>query len=339
MAGDVATANLFLYEKHKADRNELNLPNTLYSHESVLLGGKIYVFGGHMNSFVYALDYTKKRWEALAFTGAYIRRCRGHTATLVDDDVFIIGGLVQGFTRRAVLSFNFVFKDFDFVSLRGLGLGLSGLEMVGHVAEYFPRRREILIYGKELTLASTRCKLFGFYPSSSLLYMLQAKGHSPGDRKSFVSCAAGNAMFVYAGDRARGIFEHPGPAALFILLLYAKDLTWTKLSPSKVPFTARFASLSYVPGRLFLYGGRSSSNEVAALSFFDIQQKSWHNVQFSSDYSQANSSSWSCIVNTSSYVRLPNCHTTTYVSGKLLVIGGYSEDMYEYSTISETSAV
>ena len=329
MTEDVGSSTFFVWEKHTV-KGTSQLDDRVYNHRAVLIGDKIYVFGGHRKTYIYALDYRKRRWDIVTMDGALIRQCQFHTATLVDDSVHIIGGSVRGTPRVPVVRFDSVTNEMDTISLRGH----SRLVMDNHVAEYFPQLHEVLVYGRFKEKEDEANELLGYDPETAMCRSLNAKGKPPSLRIQMVSCPGKHSMYVFAGGRRVGT-RKVAASALYELKLVGTELNWSSLGKFQEP-TVRFSSLTHVHGRLFLYGGLARMGEAQDLRIFELGSTKWQKIWFTDEGEEQPEETKFLAVG--HRPQFPSCHTTTYASGRLLVVGGFKMPMAEFTSISAVTS-
>lgn len=100
------------------------LPEPRHSHTAVVHGDKMYVFGGLSKDFelndLWAFDFKKYRWEAIAATGTPPPPRAEHTAVVYDGAMYVFGGKARVFMND-MHRFDFARAEWSEVEYRGGG--------------------------------------------------------------------------------------------------------------------------------------------------------------------------------------------------------------------------
>ena len=240
------------------------LGRCIYGQHCVLVGGKILLYGGYgsgigtVNQF-YILDLSTRTWQDVSLPlGARSL----HSMNLVDDKVYIHGGGKAHFDQFDIVTS--ALEDIEERFDRNVSVQMT--TRWGNSMEFHERTNMLLMFG-----GNASHTVLAFNVESKKWKMLDAKGTPPLPRSRHSTCIAGDEMYIYGGMHEIGIGYFND---LFVLSILPHP-TWSMLIEHHG--VRRFgASISYVCGRLVIYGGKSSNGhlrESGGLTLFNPRSK------------------------------------------------------------------
>lgn len=317
--GDIANGNVF----HFRDRTVERTFRFVQYHTTVLLGRYILVFAG--SSTVYWFDHGIMKWAEATKRASLLYSCWGYSATLVNDFVYIVGGRVDLQDAEGSRPQEDVLR-FDTVALEMKTVEISGDDEYGmyvfHCAEYFDTRGEIILYG---SVNDRENSLRRLNPDTNECKTLHSKGKSPIGRRDILSCASKNKMFVLCGSA--GYRKNYSDSSIFVMTINGGNFTWSQLANQTKPYaTIQYSSINYVHGKVFVFGSTSDKVKTKHLRIYDIQKDIWSPVKYTKEKTPTDrrqADYW--IVGQAHPPKLPERLTSSYASGKLILVGKQGE--------------
>ena len=260
--------------KWKTEKTQYNeecqfLGRCVYGQSSALVGGKFFVYGGYAPGIgtidcFYILDLSTKKWQAIAWQLRAPLGTRSlHSMHLVDDKIYIHGGRVRGIHHFDIigLEVNEVKEKFT------AAVSPVMTERWGSSLEFHERSNTMLMFG-----GASSADVLSFDLDSKTWDVMVARGTPPQPRTRHTSCIVEDDMYIYGGmptGLGSGYFND-----LCVLSVWPRP-AWSKLIENHG--IGRFgASLTYVCGRLMIYGGRTPHGHVqgrAGLVVFNPRSK------------------------------------------------------------------
>lgn len=238
-------------------------------HTAVLIGSKIFVYGGYLlttTDALYSLDYTKKKWTRVDSRNKPVSRC-GHGAVLVDDRMLIMGGWSDGigFLEDSLYSFDICLQEWFHIDTSPTHLNPRYL-MDAH---YVEGTHEVLVFGGK-TNSYTFSDLTTLDPISNLWRAVKGRGKPPRARAQYSSCIAQNTLYVFGGEG--------GDLLRFqdLFIFDCKSRQWNSVEvKGKIPKPLFAASLTKVEDKLIMFGGYSLTGPVNDMYIYDIEKETW----------------------------------------------------------------
>ena len=242
---------------------------------ATLAGNKVYVTGRlldfdnkHFNLFV--LDLSVRRWRHMAVRGPF--GFVGHSVSLVNDALYVFGGWVGPATTarlsNEVYRFDMALEELMHVHAEG---SLRPRKIAHHSGCYVESLNQLVVFGGYTGNGYIK-DLFAFDVKSARWIAPKQKGELPEYGLSTMAfCAVGNNVYYYGGYNGNGVID-----GLYILNCTRRCFTWSLLKPPEgayKPFALKAATLSYVRGKLLLFGG--SYNLHHRVSVFDLDERKW----------------------------------------------------------------
>ena len=241
------------------------LNRCIYGQGCALVGKDVFIHGGYgsgmgTGDYFYVLDLVTKTWRAIhQVLGARSL----HSLRLVNDKIYIHGGGVRGMKRWDIVSSEVEDIEVEF----GTGLSWNVVKRWGDSLEFHERSSSLLMFGGDGSDA-----VVSFNVERRKWERIEAKGTPPRSRKRHSSCIVGDEMYVYGGMPTE---NHPGYYSDLFVFHVGPYPTWTRLVEEHR--VGRFgASISYVQGRLVIYGGKRKMHFLDAresLMVFDLRRK------------------------------------------------------------------
>ena len=230
-----------------------------YGNGSVLLGHRLFVFGGalgkHLHVSVFVCDLKSYKWSTLNPKSLYGRGSPQdqHLGTCFLHNEMLFAFVNEFNGRLKVYKLDSVLTDeWQRVKFKG-----SSYKKINATGAYHERREEaILCNGDDVHV---------FRVNGNQLQRQETKGTKPGTRVGHRCCMSPTVFFL-AGDTK--------PKKLDLFALTLDTLTWSKVrvkSTNVPPERYRF-SMSYVNGRIFVMGGYPVFNR---LDVFEIKESRW----------------------------------------------------------------
>lgn len=266
----------------------------------------------------YILDIHAHRWSSLMVPQGLDERPHfslfGHTATLMDDRIIFIGGIL-GLEGRdysdLIFSLDLASKEFSLVET--FGSSKRG-PIAFHSADMVSRKEDIIVYGgtqpnRDLDLHP----LFALNARSMKWRKLFWKGQLPPSRSSHGTCLVEDSLYIFGGVRADFAVLND----THVLCLANSVPTFSEVKISTPP-EKRFATvLFYFRGQIFMYGGKKQYYEgpnirLTDMHRFDLREQKWHE----------------CLEWRASELPLPRCnHKGVPLGNKILLFGGTNKSI------------
>ena len=283
-------------------------------HSATLLGGKVYIYGGYAPSLrITHADFLVVEKTKNGFKESVLRdvqqpiphRRNGHTANLVDDQLFVFGGWSGMAVLTDVWIFDFVLKSWILVETRGKAPLLNM-----HNSEYIEWMKCILCFGggdgRRFENAVHCLGVRDF-----VWKRVKPTGHAPGKRSSSSSCLVNTTWFIFGGWFEDELFDD---IHLLDLPKDGRKPSWSSPIVSSTPSGRVGAGLAYFHGAILLFGGGTAMEVYNDICLFDIHTQRWREQKIRSGTAMDTKGD------------VPNgCsgHTVTVMpSGLLLVYGG-----------------
>ena len=261
------------------------------AHTVTQVGGYLYFLGGRENRrpketrFCSILSLEDFTWQYLKVPRTLDGRpkfcLQGHTATLVNDQIWFIGG-VLGLAELdySDLVFSLDLVEEQFVCLKCLGHGeVDGFFL--HTADFYQERNEIIVFGGYNPYGRVN-----FYPLHSLNTItlnwteMVWRGQAPGERRNHASCLVRSELYIFGGLTAAAVVLND----LYVLNLASSTPTFSEVRTRYSP-ERRFGTLLFhFQGHLFLFGGKRRLYEGANIrqndmNRFDLREQEWHECE------------------------------------------------------------
>jgi len=256
------------------------------NHTATLVGSKVYVFGGYDNkknhNNIHLLDCTTYEWDMLrSVRGHYDERVRktrkpegrnGHTCTLADGQLWIIGGWLGQGPHAAKDMWVFDISRSQWTQPETYGKSPGPCNM--HTTEYIKHLGELFVFrggdGREYMN-----DLHSFNIKKYLWTHLAPKGRLPLKRANHASCVVDDKMFIFGGwDGQKRLNDiHVLDTRLF-------PPSWsTPTSHGEPPSPRAGMTLTNVQGKIFLFGGSGPQNKCYDdLQVYDPSTFTWLKV-------------------------------------------------------------
>ena len=254
--------------------------------ESITLVGKyIYILGGLEGGYVTEtssfciLDVDKREWSVIdiapGLDGRPVFSIFAHTGTVVEDRIFIIGGVIgmNGVDRNnIVFALDVVLEEFS------VAPSIYAPNLAFHSAHQLPGRDdEIIVFAGEFAEAEFYAKpLFSLNTRTMKWDNMASTGPAPCGRGNHGSCLVGYNLFIFGGfDRDVALKD------MFVLDLKYRVPVWSEIILQSAP-EHRFGTVMFHhQGHLFMFGGKKSyygGMEIRQddMHRFDLTEKRWH---------------------------------------------------------------
>lgn len=323
---ELAEARTFQWQDvtPKARNARQGLAEHCYYLTSTLVGSKVVLLGRYgrdASSALLILDYTRKEWKWEPIVGPYVTE---HVAVLKEDYLLVYGGRDDNaYMDNDVWKLDLALKDWSRLPV----VGEHPLERAYCTGDILESTGDMVIFGGLITALDPREYTNELWMLDCTTYKWsqpKVKGRLPNACYGHASCAAGGKIFYYGGRDGRQFFND-----LSILCqpqLGIKVFTWTIIATAGL--AARTGhSLSYVPGKLLLFGGFTQARYVGSLEVFDIKAQKWWSEDTETDleYNVLNPPEQS------------SAHSSIATSHKLLVFGGRFSNFETYKELSGVS--
>ena len=289
------------------------------NHPAACVGGRVYIVGGFWGqnlADVLFVENTDRGYRqttlAPSNTNLYTPK-NGHSANLVGDKLYVIGGWTGGRVDRSVCVFDLVLNSWSRPTVYGNAHAIPNM----HTAEYIEKLDQIVCFGGSdgrTFLNNVTC----LEVSTLRWEPLEPKGARPGERSNHKSCVYGSTYYVFGGWNPGKRFSD-----LAILQFSGRGrATWSSVVANSGPPATSGACIVEFHGKIILYGG-SAGGGLSTMFAFDLETKSWTSVNKADKISRKHSGS---VQFTGVIPPRRFGHTMTNVGGKtLLVYGGYGD--------------
>lgn len=258
------------------------------AHSATLVGNKVVIFGGLDRgitttiSYVYILDLESYNWSSWSIPQGLDNResfsLFSHSATLVDDLIVFIGGVIgeDGDRTDLVFGLDVVGKWFDVIATWG---SPKRGAVAFHSATLMEARGEIIVYGgQSRTRQVVTDPLFALKTSSMEWRKMSWRGRAPPSRGNHGNCLVGNQLFIFSGFGRDLALLHD---------MHVLDLSWPVPTFSTINLEAaprgRFGMIMFHRnGDLFLFGGKKMDAQGPAAGVrlndmhrFSLKERKW----------------------------------------------------------------
>lgn len=289
-------------------------------HTATLVGGQLYVVAGHDASTydnlndVLAVDCSGKQLkeQKLRVGGETIPARNGHSATLVNDKIIVLGGWRLRAAISDVYSLDLIMKAWKSVETYGPKHPVMNM----HSAEYAESWHQVVCFGGgdgNRFVNVTTCLSM----DSLRWYELNPKGNLPDPRASHSSCMVGSTYFIFGGWK-QGVSYND--VHLLHLWRTPGAAHWSSPSVKNIPTSRSGAGMAYFHGLLVVFGGYQgrASND---LQIYDIRLQSWLPVMSRASSGVNQNLPRVCVTGSNALPRVG--HSLTNIGGeRLLVFGG-----------------
>ena len=260
---------------------------------ATLVGHLVFVWGGirgedaHPTTHVFIFNSVSNAWKAMpvhsSSNGGAFQLLFSHTATLVDDSIFFIGGVAGEEEENSPDVF--ILDLLTMKLSRTVTLGQpKQLHIAYHTADLLPESDEIIVLAGELEQAANSSflpnPLFAFHAKTNKWRCLRWQGKFPPPRANHASCFVTLKLYIFGGfTRELGVLND-----LHILDFASNPPTFSQPNVGWEPLARYGTALVNMQGRLFLFGGKGSAQvhtmetRLNDLLYFDLAKESWINV-------------------------------------------------------------
>ena len=222
---------------------------------ATLVGNLIVMYGGTIGverqRAMFVLNTNTEKWsEVLPCSGSELPTRTMHTAVLVEDKLFIHGGLSQleGYTNRLFI-FDLVLRTVEYPPHNGEAPRPLG----GHASDFFPRRKTIMVFAG-MHDPGSGC-VFEYDVIANKWSKVSAKGSPPSRRFLQGSARLGSRWFLYGGE----LLPHRRLVSdLYVLDAQRRVATWSKVELSH-PLLVK-APIIALHGKILAFGSGSLEN-------------------------------------------------------------------------------
>ena len=289
------------------------------NHAAVCIGGCVYILGGYSRSLANLNDVvvveeragSYRQTELVVSNSNLFTPKNGHSATLVDDKLYVLGGWTGILVESVVCVFDVVLSSWSRPTVYGTPHSILNM----HTAEYVEALDQIVCFGGG--------DGFSFYNDVTCLQVstmtwepLEPKGALPGPRANHSSCMIGSSYFVMGGWNDDTRFSD-------ISILHfsgKKQATWSTVQDEFGPPPRVGPGLAEFHGKVVLYGGFFEGG-LKDIHVFDPATKHWTKVHERKGLFQRQE-----IEYTGAQVARRVGHTMTNVGGNTLVVYGGTGD-------------
>ena len=254
---------------------------------ATLVGNKVYILGGQRNArsvqatSIFVLDLEAREWTKCEVPQGIDGRIQfslyAHTATLVDDKILFIGGIIgmSGLARnRLVFSLDVALGEFSIVE--AFGNPKRG-PIAFHSADLQQSEEQIIVLGgqrqKGLVVPHP---LFALNIKSMTWTKMTWKGQAPSSHGGHATCLVGTKLYIFGGFAP----DHTILNDTHVLDLNYRVPIFTQLKTDITP-EKRFGTILFQYKRhLFMFAGKSGyfdgmSSRQNDIHRFDLDTLSW----------------------------------------------------------------
>ena len=318
------------------------LYDRLFNHTATLIGRKIYLLGGFEmvevdddGSGLFTSQYAQVsqtiNWVERTFVQStaevQLPPRQLHTATLVNDKIYVTGGATNDEEFADVWVLDVVLDEWEEVDV-GESAEMFGLRY-GHAAEYMQENNEIIVFGGSC-YSYINSSVIALSLQDNLWHEPKCVGTAPPPRFKHASCMVGRSACFFGGQGANTYHND-----LFLLHPDGRGrYRWSQPRVSGwLPAPRYSTSISCIGTRLFSTGGKnqqgSKSSEVLV---FDFKTQTWCAIQQEIGRTTAGSSTGGRLVSTGSICEPVYQHRQVNLGTSILLIGGlgpFIEDVQE----------
>lgn len=243
--------------------------DSLEYHRVVLAGHLLFLFGGKSRDpdAVYILNTTTKVWRKIVQNGATSAATVGHSATLVGDRVFLIGGSdARVYPGEHIHVYDLVLQQWFTKETFGDDPGYLNC----HSAELLEHRRDVFVF-KGGGLNSTSNVLYSLDTLTFRWIRVQPKGKPPRARSTQASCVQNRKMYIFGGGSFSAVYND--------LFIFTYDINGPRWECPRIKGDSpkgRFgASLTSIDGKLLMFGGQVVISPSCELFWFDPRLCEW----------------------------------------------------------------
>lgn len=263
------------------------------SHTVTQVGGKLYFLGGVIGreylpiDDLFILDLEKSEWssveipQGLTVSGRF--SLRGHTATLIEDKILFIGGVLR-FVRNlvlmeetsdVVLCFDAVLDEFSVVETFGDD---KNRRICFHSADLLQATNEIIIYGEFEESNGANVHLLCSLNALSMTWRkVSWKGKAPPVRSSHATCLVGDQLYIFSGLAP----DYSVKNDMHVLSFASTVPVFSEISVISAPRKRYATALFHYKGHLYMFGGKKQCEEGENIRLddmhrFDLREQVWH---------------------------------------------------------------
>eukprot|EP00002_Diphylleia_rotans_P015075 TRINITY_DN2918_c0_g2_i4.p1 TRINITY_DN2918_c0_g2~~TRINITY_DN2918_c0_g2_i4.p1 ORF type:complete len:400 (-),score=62.49 TRINITY_DN2918_c0_g2_i4:911-2110(-) len=227
-------------------------PQPRFSHASVLVGRRLYVYGGcddYNNYFddLHVYDIDDRSWEQLSTGGARPSARHGHSLSCVANRIYLFGGMSQHSTFGDLFCFNIDTVEWEKVEMEGIAPNSRAFHSTIAI------QKNIYLYGGRSSNGDAYGDLWVLRAEdqdAERWEYLQPTGALPTPRFSHALAAYGDSFLLYGG------FTKDSDILQDIYAFDTKGATWQVITVKIL--LPRCYSHTFVTynGALLIYGGR-----------------------------------------------------------------------------------
>ena len=244
---------------------------SLEGHAAALLGSRVYVYGGHAESWqswdvnlsrrdiddMHVLCLATNRWTRLLLPQASRPPALAYHNLILVEDVFYIYGKGE---EEVLYCFDPVLEEYAEVeqsilaepSAHTLRTNLTSACLC---AEYLPERHALVAY-KALTTQVVQTLVEWFDLETRKWSLVATKGEKPEYRRNPCSCLRNSRMYVYTAESRAG--ANGLTSFLYLLDFLPTTPMWSKIASVLFPSSFR-ASMVWINNQLIVFGGSGST--------------------------------------------------------------------------------
>ena len=249
-----------------------------------LVGSKAYVLCGRalVQPYireVWTLDISTFTWDYVAFaedSSSMPSGRSGSSTALVEDKIFLFGGSSFEDTLSDIWRFDLVLKQWTQCGLVHGSLPMP--ESADHASAYLPARKEVVLIslGGPYTPIAER-QILCFDPHKMRLLKPLIKGKPPILCPFASTCSNGNVVYIFGGRLPAS--NHSNDLNILSVDESGRGYLWSSPKPYYSPAPRQSGTLSYVGGRLLLFGGRDRAGYLDSLDLYETAENSWYPVK------------------------------------------------------------
>ena len=232
------------------------------------------MFGGYdgqrNHSTLHVFDHTALRWVRQTVGGTVPLGRNGHTATLAEGKLFIIGGWLGSGPLAASDVHYIELSEMKWVEPPVLGEPPGPCNM--HTSDYLPQLRRIFVFrggdGREYLN-----DLHSLDVDTYRWEKLECAGTKPEARANHCSAVLGHRLFIFGGWNGNTRLND-------VHVLDTDRMIWSRLEPRGVPPPPRAGmTLTRIRDRLYLFGGSGPAAKCFDdLQILDLKEMCWTEI-------------------------------------------------------------